>query len=175
MKWMKRLGNWMSLRVANRHTQELRRLDTEILEIGRRTEEHLRRAWQNADERHKRVHVLLVENDTMELRLLTELINESRLPIQVRHVGSGEVALACLRRERPWQAEPLPDYVFLDETLPGMSGWETYAEILGDAQQIGHVTVVMMTASAEPRSYPGALMVRKPMTADALQAIVSAG
>ncbi|MEN9220955.1 MAG: SpoIIE family protein phosphatase [Thermostichus sp. BF3_bins_97] len=86
--------------------------------------------------------VLVVDDDADINRLLCQWLGTSGF--QVQGVASGEGALACLQAD-PSQDAPtfLPDLVFLDVLMPGISGLEVLRHI---RQQQWDMAVIMTTA-----------------------------
>ena len=91
-------------------------------------------------------HVLLVDDNPGDTRLLTEALRNRRIRSQIHIVGNAREALDFLRRQGAHASAPRPDLILLDLNLPGQSGTELLAEVKGDAE-LRHIPVVVLTAS----------------------------
>lgn len=92
------------------------------------------------------VEILLVEDNTADVRLTQEAFRESRIANRLHPVPTGDAALAYLRRQAPYQDATLPDLILLDWNLPGLSGREVLAAIKQDAR-LRLIPVVILTTS----------------------------
>jgi CheY-like chemotaxis protein len=119
----------------------------------------------------KRLEILIVENDPATARLTKEAFKEAGMMDAVVSVPDGEVALAYLRREEPYQNNPRPDLVFLDLHLPKKSGLEVLSEIKSNPV-LKIMPVVVVSGSADPAEIREAYelhascYVRKPVDLD---------
>ena len=73
--------------------------------------------------------ILLAEDNPADVRLFEESLTEVGFPINLHHVGDGELALKFLRKEGDFSDSPRPDLVIVDILLPKMNGREVVAEI----------------------------------------------
>jgi two-component system, chemotaxis family, response regulator Rcp1 len=83
------------------------------------------------------MHILLVEDNPADARLLQEAMAEAAVPAQLQWCATGEAALALLRQAQAAAAtgaaaEPPPDLVLLDLNLPGLRGVEVLQAIKAD-------------------------------------------
>jgi len=90
--------------------------------------------------------ILLVEDNPGDVRLLREAFATSCQQAGLTAVGSGEDALAYLRREGRFEHVTTPDLIVLDLNLPGLSGHETLAAIKNDPD-LQHIPVVILSSS----------------------------
>jgi DNA-binding response OmpR family regulator len=112
-------------------------------------------------------HILAVEDDAPALGALREILVQAGF--EVTTSATGEQALA-------WLQEHVPDLVFLDVALPGLSGYEVCRGIRADPRTAG-VPVVFLTARETPedraKGTDGDLYLVKPVLASRLLSMVS--
>ncbi|MCI0366303.1 MAG: response regulator [Phycisphaerales bacterium] len=94
-------------------------------------------------------HILLVEDNAADARLISELLKETRAPHDLRHVSDGVEALAYLRRDARFAGARRPDLIVLDLNLPRKDGRELLAEIKADDRLKSIPVVVLTTSQAE--------------------------
>ncbi|MFN8203226.1 MAG: response regulator [Solirubrobacteraceae bacterium] len=102
------------------------------------------------------IHVLLVEDDPGDTRLIKEAFEENKVRNELSCVADGVDALRFLRREDEFAHAPRPDLILLDLNLPRKDGREVLAEIKGDEALRAIPVVVLTTSEAEEdilRSY----------------------
>ncbi len=92
------------------------------------------------------INVLLIEDDPEDVDLTEEALAQSRVMVKLSVVHDGEEALAYLNQEGKYANQQLPDLIWLDLNLPGMSGQEILQEIRQN-QSIQHIPVVILTTS----------------------------
>ena len=94
-----------------------------------------------------KVRVLVVDDSAIVRDLMTEILRQSGLDVQV--ANGGDDALSMLARDRP-------DVVTLDVDMPGMNGFEVLGNIRA---RHGDLPVVMLTlrASSEDKARATAL------------------
>jgi CheY-like chemotaxis protein len=90
------------------------------------------------DEGLKKAKVLVVEDDTMNLELVHEVLEFAGC--EVIEAATGAEAVSALERERP-------DLVLMDIQLPGVDGYELTKSIKAD-ERFRHIPVVALTAFA---------------------------
>jgi two-component system, chemotaxis family, response regulator Rcp1 len=93
------------------------------------------------------LHILLVEDNPGDVRLIQENLKEIPLRTQLSVVEDGELALAFLRRQGPYTAAPRPDFILLDLHLPRKNGDEVLAEIQSDPT-LNEIPVAVCLATA---------------------------
>ena len=102
------------------------------------------------EEQTRPVHVLLVEDNPGDVRLMREALRNGRGGKNMDAVENGEEALAYLRREPPFTEAPKPDLIFLDLNLPKKDGREVLLEIKQD-ESLRRIPVVVLTTSEAER------------------------
>lgn len=90
--------------------------------------------------------ILLVEDDVTNIRLVQEVLRESRLAPQIDVVCDGEQALAFLRQQGEYAQARRPDIVLLDFDLPRKNGRDVLAEVKQDSS-LCTIPVIMFTSS----------------------------
>ncbi len=96
------------------------------------------------------VHVLLVEDNPGDVRLMREALRNGDAAKKLDAVEDGEEALAYIRRQHPYSAAPKPDLIFLDLNLPKKDGREVLLEIKQD-ESLRRIPVVVLTTSEAER------------------------
>jgi chemotaxis family two-component system response regulator Rcp1 len=96
--------------------------------------------------RDKKIDILLVEDNPGDVRLIKELLKESKLKYQIRVASDGAEAIQALY-ENGWPRLPLPDLILLDLKLPQVSGHKVLARIKGDAM-LSRIPVIVLTSSS---------------------------
>ncbi len=93
----------------------------------------------------------MVENDQDDVYSLKEALTVSQIvSVEIDEVEDGEQALAYLRQEHPYLDTPRPDLMFLELTLPGMSGLEVLEEISNE-RELRTMPIVVLTHNTNPR------------------------
>jgi chemotaxis family two-component system response regulator Rcp1 len=93
------------------------------------------------------IRLLLVEDNLADVRLTREALRDATIPNRLYVVGDGEEALAFMRHEAPYAAQPAPDLVLLDLNLPRKGGREVLAEMKADPS-LRRIPVAILTTSA---------------------------
>lgn len=94
----------------------------------------------------KPIDILIVEDNGGDLRLIREVLDESKITNQIYAVRDGEEALDFLFRRGKYSNASLPDLIILDLNLPKIDGREVLAEIKVDPM-LKKIPVVVMTMS----------------------------
>jgi CheY-like chemotaxis protein len=92
--------------------------------------------------------VLVVDDSTADARLTARAFEETRAPIRVEHVASGDDAIDYLQRRGKFSAAKRPDLLLLDLNMPGMDGRELLVRIKSDPQWSRLPVIVLSTSSA---------------------------
>jgi CheY-like chemotaxis protein len=125
------------------------------------------------------VHILLVEDNPGDVRLVVEALRDLGMRIGLAVVKDGAEALAYLRREGAHADATRPDLVLLDLNLPRVSGREVLAIVKEDADLRRIPVIVLTSSSAEEdvaRSYElhANCYVTKPLELDRFVDVMSA-
>jgi chemotaxis family two-component system response regulator Rcp1 len=75
------------------------------------------------------VHVLLIEDNPGDVRLVREAVRYCRLPVTLDTVSDGEQALAFVFKKKPFENAVSPDLIFLDLNLPKVDGRDVLTRI----------------------------------------------
>lgn len=87
--------------------------------------------------------ILLVEDNTGDVRLTTEAFSEINAKVHIHHVGDGAKALEYLREMKD---KTLPDLILLDLNLPKIDGREVLKQVKSN-DKIKHVPLLILTTS----------------------------
>ena len=125
------------------------------------------------------ISLLLVEDNEVEVMMVLRACKSTKLANQITVVNDGTKALACLRRQNPYQQAPRIDMVLLDLNLPGVDGHDVLSEIKADRQLCRIPVVILTTSSLEQdilTSYQAgaAAFVTKPVGIDGFRAVIQA-
>ena len=99
----------------------------------------------------KPAHILLVEDNRMDVELILDAFREARLGNQIRVVRNGQEALDYLFGQGEYadrQAYPLPDLILLDLKMPGIDGHEVLRRVK-ETPGLKRLPVVVLTSSRE--------------------------
>jgi len=92
----------------------------------------------------KGITILFADDDADDRKFFFEAVKEIDDTIKCIGAANGKEALRYLKNE----ALPLPDYIFLDLRMPGISGQECLEEIKKD-ENLVHIPVIVYTTSRE--------------------------
>ena len=121
---------------------------------------------------------LFVEDSAAEIRLITELLNRAHVQFDGHWVVNGEDAMHFLRKDPGFEAAPRPDIIFLDLSLPRVSGESVLSEIHSDAA-LADIPVVILSGSdfeddvINAREQGAAHYLVKPLNLEKLQEVVA--
>ncbi len=101
------------------------------------------------DGTHKRMDLLLIEDNPGDVRLTREALREAPIAVNLSIAEDGVEALEFLRKQGKYKGAPRPDLILLDLNLPKMSGSEVLSRIKSDPD-LKRIPVVVMTTSSEP-------------------------
>lgn len=93
-------------------------------------------------------HVLLVEENPVDVRFTHDAFREVNPSIRFHVVSDGSEAMAFLRHEGVHSAAPRPDIILLDLNLPKMNGCEVLAHIKAD-ENLKTIPTMILTTSQE--------------------------
>ena len=143
---------------------------------GRGSAEHRSRSGRSREA--DPVPLLLVDDSAQFVRVARRVLERATPRFAVHVVGTGEEALAFLRREPPFTDAPRPDFVLLDFNLPDIDA----PDVLGRAMQddaLRSIPFLVLTQTPWPDDHAaaraaGAAAYRaKPSRVGALRDIVS--
>ena len=99
------------------------------------------------------VHILLVEDNRMDVELTLDAFREGRLMNSVHVAPDGPTALDYLFGRGQYadrETYPIPDLILLDLKLPGMNGFEVLTQIKS-TPILKRLPVVILTSSNDER------------------------
>ncbi len=97
----------------------------------------------------KSIILLLVDDDTDDVRLTRKALTRKNLRIDVHDVQNGIEALAFLRKQGKFKDKPTPDLILTDLNMPKMDGRELLQEINMDEALRDIPLIVLTTSSGE--------------------------
>jgi CheY-like chemotaxis protein len=97
----------------------------------------------------RKLIVLLVEDEPADAHLVRLAFEESKVLVDLHHVGDGVEAFAFLRHEGAYANVPTPELILLDLNMPRMDGREFLDRIKRDATLHNLPVVVLTTSDAE--------------------------
>lgn len=98
---------------------------------------------------HVGFHILLVEDNPGDIRLIREALIECGIPHRLTVSTDGAAALEYLLRTASRPGSPLPDLILLDLNLPKKDGREVLVKIKEDAILRRIPVVVLSSSEAE--------------------------
>lgn len=90
----------------------------------------------------RKLKILLVEDDSIEIMKLQRTVASLQWPHQIIEARNGEEALETLE-----QMESLPDLIFLDLNMPKLNGID-FLRIMKTRNKMKHLPVVILTTSS---------------------------
>jgi CheY-like chemotaxis protein len=96
-------------------------------------------------------HILLVEDNHMDIVLTLDAFREARLSNTIQVVNTGEEALDYLfgtNKYNDRSAYPLPNLILLDLKMPGIDGFEVLRRIK-NTDKLRRIPVIILTSSKE--------------------------
>lgn len=100
----------------------------------------------NINKKIKSVEILLVEDNSGDIRLTKEAMKDAKIINNLNVVEDGVEALAYLRKKGKFKGVKRPDLILLDINLPKKNGREVLAEIKQDIY-LKQIPVVILTIS----------------------------
>jgi len=95
---------------------------------------------------HRRLGVLLVEDDPGDVLIAREALQAAKLDTRLDVVSDGVQAMEFLRKQGEYADRERPDLILLDLNLPRMSGHEVLAEVKADPE-LRRIPIVVLTTS----------------------------
>jgi len=99
----------------------------------------------------KPAHILLVEDNRLDIELTLDAFREARLGNTVHVAKNGEDALTYLFGRGQYgdrKQFPLPDIILLDLKMPGIDGFEVLRQVKA-APELKRLPVIILTSSQE--------------------------
>lgn len=93
----------------------------------------------------KKLTILFIEDDMIEVMKLNRTISSLQLPHQIIEAKNGEEALVRLEKK-----DQLPDIIFLDLNMPKMNGIE-FLKILKADEVLKYIPTIILTTSSNRR------------------------
>ncbi|MEW6658940.1 MAG: response regulator [Thermodesulfobacteriota bacterium] len=99
----------------------------------------------------KAAHILLVEDNRLDIELTLDAFKEARLGNSVHVAKNGEEALDYLFGRKQFgdrEQYPLPDIILLDLKMPGLDGFEVLRRVKAEPE-VKRIPVIILTSSRE--------------------------
>ncbi len=99
----------------------------------------------------KPAHILLVEDNRLDIELTLDAFKEARLGNSVHVAKNGEEALDYLFGQKQYgdrEQYPLPDIILLDLKMPGIDGFEVLRRVKAEPE-VKRIPVIILTSSRE--------------------------
>ena len=91
-------------------------------------------------------HILIVEDNPGDVRLMREALRDIQPPVTIHVAGDGEEALRFLRKLDGYNHAPTPGLIFLDYNLPKANSRELLREIKQD-EKLRLIPIAVLTTS----------------------------
>jgi chemotaxis family two-component system response regulator Rcp1 len=117
--------------------------------------------------KRKQINILVVEGNPADMRLTEEAFREAGLTSGFRSVTDGEDALDYVHKVGKYVGVATPDVIFLDLSLPKISGLEVLKAIK-TTPHLMHIPIVVASGSDDPEhvravyALNGNCFIRKP-------------
>ncbi|HNS26051.1 MAG: response regulator [Methanobacteriaceae archaeon] len=95
------------------------------------------------------LEILLVEDNPGDIRLIKEILKETKIRTNIQVAMDGEAALKLLFNTENLNAAPRPDLILLDLNLPKIDGRELLSEIKCSEDLKSIPVVILTTSTAE--------------------------
>jgi CheY-like chemotaxis protein len=115
----------------------------------------------------KEITILVVEDSAAEQRLMLEAFKSAGITSGLVYVTDGEDALMYVRGQGKYEGHITPDLIFLDLSLPKISGLDVLREIK-TTPELMHIPIVVASGSDDPEeiravyALNGNCFIRKP-------------
>ena len=99
----------------------------------------------------KPAHILLVEDNRLDIELTLDAFKEARLGNSVYVAKNGVEALDYLFGQKQYgdrEQYPLPDIILLDLKMPGIDGFEVLRRVKAEPE-VKRIPVIILTSSRE--------------------------
>ena len=97
-------------------------------------------------ENFKIIDILLIEDNSGDVRLAQEALKESKVKNRLHIVNDGMAAIDFLFKRNDYKDAPRPDLIILDLNIPKKRGHEVLAEVKAD-EDLKRIPVIILTIS----------------------------
>jgi two-component system response regulator len=97
----------------------------------------------------RQIEILVVESNPAHVHLTEMAFKKAGLTSGFRSVSDGEDALAYVHKQRKYANVPTPDLIFLDLSLPKVSGLEVLKAIKS-TPHLMHIPIVVASGTVDP-------------------------
>lgn len=95
----------------------------------------------------KTFHILLIEDNSGDIRLISEALGEAFSKGRLHCVSSRSETMEFLNQRGEYHNAPRPDLILLDLNLPGVHGHQILEEIK-ESHRYGNIPVVILSSSS---------------------------
>ena len=124
-------------------------------------------------------HILLVDDNVHDNFFHERILKKNGFGNNISVATNGYEALDVLLKNNP-SVKPLPDLIFLDINMPGMTGWEVLDKLKAASFDVKHSKIFMLSTSSNPDDQRKAAkhesllgFITKPLTKDHIESILS--
>ena len=101
------------------------------------------------DKLRTKAKVLLVDDSIEDIAFTKAILERAKVDVDISYVRDGSEALLYLQQLPPFEDAIMPDIVFLDLSMPQMSGLEVLSVIKGRSD-LRHLPVAICSGSDAP-------------------------
>jgi CheY-like chemotaxis protein len=95
------------------------------------------------------LEILLIEDNDGDAFLISELLRDVGVPMNITIASDGQIALDILNKDKGHSTASTPDFVVLDLNLPNVNGFDVLRRIR-TSPSLRTLPVVVMTGSLNP-------------------------
>jgi len=97
--------------------------------------------------RQRAINILLIEDNSGDVWLTKEAFKESKKNITIHVAIDGVEGYNYLKKNPPYENEPIPDLVLLDLNIPKWDGRQVLKKVKTD-DDLKHIPIIVLTTSS---------------------------
>jgi two-component system, chemotaxis family, response regulator Rcp1 len=94
----------------------------------------------------ERFNILIIEDNLADIRLINEVLKESKTKTSIHIINDGAEALKYLHKKEKYQNKVDPDLILLDLNIPLIDGFEILKDIKAN-DKLKNIPVFVLTTS----------------------------